>query len=256
MSFQTYYLFQLQVSYTVLLFIFFGTLSSYNFHWYLTPESIRPEERQLQPPISKNIHLVLFTTGILGAAICFILLRQHWLLIGISAALTFLYSAPKMDYPPFRSLKKFAIGKTIFLAFAWTHVTVLLPILVNASELTGEHLLFAINRFLIIYAICILFDYRDRDEDRKAGIKSMITYFNEKGIDRLFWASILLFTITIGLMRFFSFAEVVALLLPAIILSFLYYPSKKDFSDYRYYFILDGLMMLSAPLAVLAKFAR
>ena len=50
--------------------------------------------------------------------------------------------------------------------------------------------------------------------------------------------------------------QVMALVVPGIILSLLYYPSKRNFSDYLYYFILDGLMMLSAPLLLLAKFAR
>jgi hypothetical protein len=40
---------------------------------------------------------------------------------GSTAFITFLYSAPKVPYQIFGWLKKIAIGKTIFLAFAWTH---------------------------------------------------------------------------------------------------------------------------------------
>jgi hypothetical protein len=79
----------------------------------------------------------------------------------------------------------------------------------------------------------------------------------EKGVDVLFWGSIVIVFITqMLLLDYFTFAETVALLIPPLILSLLYYPSKRNFSDYLYYFILDGLMMLSAPLLLLIKFAR
>jgi 1,4-dihydroxy-2-naphthoate octaprenyltransferase len=114
-----------------------------------------------------------------------------------------------------------------------------------------------VNRFFFIYAICILFDYRDVEEDKKAGIRSLITYLNEKGIDLLFWGSIIVVFITSALLvPYLSITSIIALLIPAILLSLLYYPSKRNFSDYLYYFILDGLMMLSAPLLLLIKFAR
>jgi len=102
-----------------------------------------------------------------------------------------------------------------------------------------------------------LFDYRDVEEDKGTGIKSLITYLNEKGIDNLFWGSIVIVVITLGLMvNYFLLIQIVALLVPVIILSLLYYPSKRNTSDYMYYFILDGLMMLSVPLLLLIKFAR
>jgi 1,4-dihydroxy-2-naphthoate octaprenyltransferase len=149
------------------------------------------------------------------------------------------------------------LGKTIFLAFAWMHVTTLLPMVMNLHTLDIHHVWFAVNRFFYIYAICILFDYRDVEEDRKAGIKSLITFLHDKGVDILFWGSIVVVLITqFLLLDYFTTAEAIVLLVPAVILSLLYYPSKRSFSDYLYYFVLDGLMMLSAPLLLLIKFAR
>ena len=85
----------------------------------------------------------------------------------------------------------------------------------------------------------------------------MITYLDEKGIDILFWGSILVVLIScFFLSSAFTTAMIMVLLLPVLILGLLYYPSKRNFSDYLYYFILDGLMMLSAPLLLLIKFAR
>jgi 4-hydroxybenzoate polyprenyltransferase len=101
-----------------------------------------------------------------------------------------------------------------------------------------------------------VFDRRDVQKDREAGIKSLITFLSNKGIDGLFWSSIALtFLTSLLLLHWLSSLQIAILLLPAIILCLLYEPSKKNFSDYLYYFVLDGLMALSAPILILATFA-
>lgn len=258
MLYQTCLLFSIPFSFALAGFVFSGSVCSYNFHWYLTPPHVdQPTEKEVWNISNKKIHLVLFIIGLVGSAVFTLLLIQHWFWLAITAFVTFLYSAPKISHPIFSHLKKVAVGKTIFLAFAWMHVTTLLPLVIETKVLGYEHIWFVVNRFFYIYAICILFDYRDVEEDKKAGIRSLITYLDEKGVNILFWGSIATVVITfILLMNYLSIAELIAFLIPTIILSLLYYPAKRNFSDYLYYFILDGLMMLSAPLLLLIKFAR
>jgi 4-hydroxybenzoate polyprenyltransferase len=258
MVYQTCFLFSIPFSFALAGFVFSGSVCSYNFHWYLTPPHVeQPTEKEEWNISNKKIHLLLFIVGVIGSVVFSFLLIQHWFWLGITAFVTFLYSAPKISHPVFSYLKKVAIGKTIFLAFAWMHVTTLLPLVIELKTLSIPHVWFVVNRFFYIYAICILFDYRDVEEDKSAGIRSLITYLNEKGVDSLFWGSILAVLATFFLLlNSFTLAEMIALLIPVVILSLLYYPSKKNFSDYLYYFILDGLMMLSAPLLLLTKFAR
>jgi 4-hydroxybenzoate polyprenyltransferase len=258
MVYQTCYLFSIPFSFALAGFVFSGSVCSYNFHWYLTPPTVeQPTEKEVWNISNKRIHLILFILGLIGSAIFTFLLIQHWFWLGVTAFVTFLYSAPKIEHPVFGLLKKIAVGKTIFLAFAWMHVTTLLPMVIETKSLEFHHVWFVVNRFFYIYAICILFDYRDVEEDKRAGIRSLITYLNEKGIDALFWFSVGVVVVTLFLLLdYFSMANKIALLIPVIILSLLYYPSKKNFSDYLYYFILDGLMMLSVPLLLLIKFAR
>ncbi|MGZ3846577.1 MAG: hypothetical protein ACXVBH_11010, partial [Flavisolibacter sp.] len=128
-----------------------------------------PSEKEVWNICNKPIHLILFVIGLIGAATCTLLLINHWFWLGITAFVTFLYSAPKISHPAFSSLRNIAVGKTIFLAFAWMHVTTLLPLVLNLHTLDMHHVWFAVNRFFYIYAICILFDYRDVEDDRKAG---------------------------------------------------------------------------------------
>lgn len=258
MTYQTCFLFDLPFSFALAGFVFSGSVCSYNFHWYLTPPTIEQSSKKLTWSLSnKTIHLALFIAGIIGSAIFSLFLIEFWFWLGITAFITFLYSAPKIPHNGFSHLKKVAIGKTIFLAFAWMHVTTLLPLVFHSSTLTEPHIWFLANRFFFIYAICILFDYRDVEADKQDGIKSLITFLNERGIDLLFWASMGVVLITsFFLAKTFSTETVIALTVPAFILSLLYYPAKRNFSDYLYYFILDGLMMLSAPLLLLIKFVR
>ena len=258
MVYQTALLFNLQLPFALYFFVFSGSVCSYNFHWYLTPPDIPKTSSKQQWNLSnRNLHLTLFIAGMTGAAVSAIFLIEHWLWFGVTAFFTFLYSAPQINHPLTIWLRKIAIGKTIFLAFAWTHVTTLLPLFIEAKAITSNHIFFVINRFFFIYAICIVFDRRDVETDRKAGIKSLITYLNSKGVDRLFWASLVIVLLTIIILaKWFPVAELLILLLPSVVMGLLYKHSKKNTSDYLYYFLLDGLMALSAPILILAKFAR
>lgn len=258
MVYQSYVLFGLKPSLVLMAFVFSGSVCSYNFHWYLTPPHVdNVSVKTLWNINYKWVHLVLFILSLLASAVLAFMLIQHWRWLMVTAFLTFLYSAPKVPHPWFVWLRRIALGKTIFLAFAWTHITSLLPLLVSDVKLGPEHIAFVVNRFYYLYPICIIFDRRDVEDDRKAGIQSLITFLDQKGIDVLFWGCMVAYFIsTLIMLLWFSIPVVLALLIPGIVVSALYSPSKKNSSDYLYYFILDGLMMLSAPLLILAKFAR
>jgi len=234
-------------------FVFFSTICSYNFHWYLSADPQKPSRRILWTNHHKVMHFILYLVGAIGAVIYFFSLSEHWLALCFGAFVTFLYSAPKVPMPIFRSLKKIAVGKTLFLSFVWMYVTTMLPVFVAGATWTTPCLLFALSRFFLIYAICILFDYRDRESDKTEGIRSLITFLNEKGIDKVFIISLILFgAATIGLLFYaYSVTTILVLLVPGFILAALYRRAKRDFSDHLYYFVLDGLMMFSGLLMLI-----
>jgi 4-hydroxybenzoate polyprenyltransferase len=236
-------------------FVFFATLCSYNFHWYLTPDTFSENARVRWTQQHKKLHIALTAIGMTGAAWYFFYFIEHWFWLSGAVLLTFLYSAPKLPQRPFSWLRKIAIGKTLFLTFVWTYVTTFLPVAFDNQHWNMASLLFFLSRFFLIYAICILFDYRDRDYDKKEGIRSMITYFSEEGINRLFYVSLLLFAGCTAALYFFHFSwpAIVLLLVPGGILLYLYPVAKRNYSDYLYYFVLDGLMMLSSLFTILAS---
>jgi hypothetical protein len=81
----------------------------------------------------------------------------------------------------------------------------------------------------------------------------MVTWFSEEGVDQLFFISLFIYGVcTLSLLQFkFSTLQVLLLFIPGVIAGFVYQRAKKSFSDYFYYFILDGLMMFSALLMLI-----
>ncbi len=254
---QTYQLLDLEPgNNNYLWFVFFSTICSYNFHWYLTPNAEGENDRSAWTQKHKSLHIALFLIGFLCSGWFFFKFLNSWIWMIGPVVLTFLYSAPKLPYKPFSLLKKVAIGKTVFLAFVWMYVTSLLPILLYDEGVRVISILFCLSRFSLIYAICILFDYRDRENDQRDGIRSMITYFSEKGINILFYLSFLVFILSTIALYWFGFdtLTIILLLTPGIIVVILYGKAKRNFSDYLYYFILDGLMMFSSILTFFLPF--
>ncbi|MEO6915704.1 MAG: hypothetical protein ABI151_08710, partial [Chitinophagaceae bacterium] len=132
-------------------FVFFSTLCSYNFHWYLTPPSSEQQMRVEWTQQHRSLHLILFLVGTCGSTYFCLQLFDHiaWLAIGV--ILTFLYSAPKISFPPFTYLRKIAIGKTLFLSAVWMYVTSLLPLIISGTAVLKAEWLFCLSRFFLIY---------------------------------------------------------------------------------------------------------
>lgn len=237
-----------------LFFVLFSTLCSYSFHWHLTSHSVIPSRRMDWLNTYRIAHTILFFIGLIGAGIFFFQLLPYWHWLVFSAIVTFLYSAPKIPHPLFRALRRVAYGKTIFLAFVWVYVTTILPILISEQPWKISFFYFIISRFFLVYAICVLFDYRDREDDKAAGIRSLITYLDQSRILYLFAASLVVFAAATLLLLTtgYSVFVVLTLLLPGIITAALFKYSQRNFSDVFYYFVLDGLMALSPIITLIS----
>lgn len=250
MVWQTNQLLQLHYDYNIYYaFVFAATMCSYNFHWYLTPAIYSSSERITWAQQNKVLQLSLCAIGGLGALFFFWQLRTHWLPLSGAAILTFLYSAPKVPHKTFNWLSKIAIGKTLFLTFVWTYVTTLLPAFIADAGITQEVVLFTCHRFFLIYAICILFDYRDLESDKKEGIRSLITYLSFKNLFRVYYLSLLMAAISACMLLPYASLPVISTLLIAVLATAIITRKARNTpSDYMFYFILDGFMMLSAIL--------
>lgn len=251
MTYQTFVLFDYPVNNILLGFVWFGTLCSYNFHWLLTPTPATTASKAHWHYKHRSLHITLASIGLLGASYFGFHLLPFWPWLLSIAFITFLYSAPKLPYPLFLQLQKIAVAKTAFLTLVWTYVTAILPLVVNTNEWNWAQHLYIFNRFYLIYAICVLFDNRDKETDRQAGIRSLVTNLTEKGISILFWSSVAVTLLSnIAIFYFYPMGVAITFLIPLLTLTFMNLPLNKTESDYYYYFVLDGLMMLSGLLLI------
>lgn len=236
-------------------FAFFATMCSYNFHWYLTPRTASPSRRVQWTNRHKTLHIILYLVGAIGAIGYYFYLTQFTMAIGFAALLTFLYSAPKLPQRIFRGLRRVAIGKTLFLTFVWVYVTAVLPVIVAGASWNGSFYWYIFSRFMLIYAVCLIFDFRDREDDRSQGIVSMVTVLNEKNIDWLFAISMTLFFLSSIALSFYNYSAlyIILLLIPGAILATLYPKTKHNYSDDLYYIVLDGIVMLSGLLMLIFR---
>lgn len=233
-------------------FVFASTICSYNFHWWLTPNTGDHSHRLMWGGRHRQLQLVL---GLLGLAFSTALgwqLRTHWIPISIAVLLTFLYTAPKLPHPPFVWLRKIAIGKTLFLALVWTYVTSLMPVWMAGRKADLNVWLFVLHRVCFTYASCILFDERDLEADQRAGVRSIITYLSEHNRSNVYYAALIVSAGCAAMLYPFAPGPLVAILIiPILALTFLTGTAKRNHSDYLYYFGLDGLIMLGPVLHLL-----
>jgi hypothetical protein len=251
MCFASQRLFGLAFDKNLAIFVFSATMCSYSLHWFLTTNDIKTP-RIIWTDKNSIFLKLLFVISFFATIFSFFFVSHLWKIILSLALLTFLYTAPKIPLRFFYFLKGFAAAKTLYLATVWLCVTVILPFENANITWTNEFYFFALNRFLLIGTVCMLFDFRDRNED--FGIKNFITYFDEKKLNIAFFIAALCFTLSCFLLQnTFSTFQLFALTLPFSLLVFTFFISKKTKNDYWFYIFLDGMTILSSIVLLFQK---
>jgi 4-hydroxybenzoate polyprenyltransferase len=252
MTWQTIYLYG-HLDNTLLLFIFASTFCSYGFHAIVQlPNNSVGARMQWNQHNRKWLYFSTIVGGCISlyTALPYLSFYQPFLLAGIT---TFLYSAPNLNWKPFIWLRTIAFGKTVYLALVWTYITTILPLLVQHQTISSTTIgLFTCNRFFLVYAICILFDKRDTEDDQIKGIKTIATMGNEKSIRWTYHLSLvisLLLAIVLGF-NTYSATKMVYLSIPPVIGLTVYQKSTRS-KGLFYDLGLDGLMMLAAFLQLI-----
>lgn len=156
-------------------FIFFGTITGYNFVKYFGiakfhHRSLTKKLKQIQV-FSLLCFVFLFYFG-------FQLSTETLLLYGAFGALTVLYAIPFLSGFQ-KSLRAISYLKIVIVAFVWAGATVILPVLDAGKGLDTNAVLIALQRFLIVTVLILPFDIRDIQYDaislqtipRKIGIE-------------------------------------------------------------------------------------
>jgi 4-hydroxybenzoate polyprenyltransferase len=241
---ETYYLLHLPINFAVIGFVFFATLTSYNFYWILS-------KLYFSNYVFKNInnskgHLAFIFIGIIGLLFSFYLSLINLNILSISVGLTALYSLPLLPFAICKKLQQFGFFKTFVLALTWTFVTFLLPLnkVINFEVI---HIIFFVCRFLFMYMLCLMFDLRDVKADKAKGFESIATTVNRNNIGKIFL--FILFTYVLFFILFFIVSKepthILATVFLALVLLKTFFYSVQKKSYLFYYFYVDGLMIVS-----------
>ncbi len=145
----------LPVDYDLLFFVFFSTVIGYNITKYTgTHES---------PEAGSHPSKTIVTFSLLSfLPLFYFMLQQSWIIIlisGLMGLITISYSWPFLWR---RSNLRDITGLKIFvIAFVWTIVTVILPVLSNQFDINRNLFIEIIQRFIFVLVLTLPFDIRD-----------------------------------------------------------------------------------------------
>lgn len=152
----TGFLLEREVNPDLLIFIFFGTITGYNFIKYAGIAKFRHSS------LSANLrHIQIFSL------FCFIGLIWYafrvpepvlWTAF-LLGGLNLLYGLPLFEDKI--TLRNITGLKIFVIAMVWTGVTVWLPVLDSMAKISAETVILTIQRFLFVIALTLPFDIRD-----------------------------------------------------------------------------------------------
>jgi len=240
-------------------YVFCGTLCSYSFHWLIPIElpSASVTERQRWNHSHRKLGWILLLLSALASIYFSYFLLSHWHLLLASVAITFLYSTPKISRQIFKISRTF-IDKTFYLAGAWVWVTSIMPLLLYDFTFNSTTIAFILFRFFLVYSICLLFDYKDKQSDLQNGISSLVILLSEKLFWRWFYCCgfiALVLSIMFCILQWQPLA-IFSCVPPIILLGIGHFYKQKSLNDLWYYFVLDGLLCLSALLLWVTHFLK
>jgi hypothetical protein len=228
----------------VLLFVFFATITGYNFVKYFGLAKFHHRRLAGWLKVIQIFSLVCF----LIMCYCALQLRQLTLIyIGGFGIITFLYAIPFLPKHLFmddkKNLRNIGGLKVYVIALVWAGVTVLLPLLNNGYHFDADVWLTAFQRFVFVVVLMLPFEIRDLQYDslKLSTIPQRIGIRNTKIIGVLF-----------GLMFFFiEFLKddlnpkeiIISLVIAVIMMMFLIF-SKKQQAEYYSSFWVEGIPMV------------
>ena len=153
----TEFYFEIPYNKTLDYFIFYGTITGYNFVKYAGVAKLHHRSLTNDLKIIQVFSLSCFL------AMCYYAnqIPLKTLLYGIPfAVLTLLYAIPFLSGFS-KSIRQVSYLKIVVVAFVWAGFTVLIPVLNSGKEVSLALLLLMLQRFLIVVVLILPFDIRD-----------------------------------------------------------------------------------------------
>ncbi|TDQ27902.1 UbiA prenyltransferase family protein [Tenacibaculum caenipelagi] len=143
------------------LFVFFATITGYNFVKYAGVAKLHHRSLTTHLKIIQIFSLICF---LLMCYFAWLLPLKTLLFFVPFGLLTFLYAVPFLSGFQ-KNLRSIGYLKIIVVAIVWAGTTVLLPVYANDTFFTAEVYLSVMQRFLLIIILLLPFDIRDVQYD-------------------------------------------------------------------------------------------
>ena len=240
-------------SFSFYCFVFGATIAQYNLHYLVKKTAVRNSQRLAWSLKNKNLHKILLGAGIALILFSFFSFRlHHFIIMPVLGIIAFLYTFPVIPLGKKKRIKDYGFIKIITLAILWTLVTVWFPV-VNFPVEKNIFVFVFLKRFVFMFVLCLLFDMRDIEIDRKENINTIAVFLDRKRSYLLAYITLAVF-IVLSVIQFYYFGDkgvLIAMLLSAAATFFTVALTKKSNSDFVYLAGIDGMMLLQALLVYL-----
>jgi len=175
----TGFLFQIKDIQNVSMFAFFGTIVGYNFVKY----DALARSKKLQMRLELKVIAAMSFISFLASGYFFYQLDKITQLIGFGfLAVTLLYTLP--FFPNRKNARNWAGIKIYMVAICWVGVTLFLPIINSQLPFGNYVFLVAIQRFILIFVLVLIFEIIDLkfDDPHLKTVPQQIGVFKTKQI--------------------------------------------------------------------------
>ena len=154
--------YEIQYDESILYFNFFATITGYNFIKYFGLAKFHHRS------LANWLKIIQIFSFICFWILCYYVFQLKvitWFYILVMGLITFFYAIPFLPKNVFldhnQNLRQISGLKIYVIAFVWAIVTVILPLVNNESNLNGDVMITAFQRFIFVLVLMIPFEIRD-----------------------------------------------------------------------------------------------
>jgi hypothetical protein len=236
---------------TLIAFVFFATLLSYNLHFSFAAAKSTSSEQLQWFRQAKNATVLLNILSLIATLWFWWKIRSINTHIVLAILFNAAYTAPLLLKKPIKLPSILTFIKSYFIGFVWAYATVVLPLAFFEVEPNVNEVFLFISRLLLVALATMIFDYRDRLRDFEMGVHTPANIMNEQQFQVFFIINVILYSFSVVFLaiRFHTYFHLLQLI-PGIVAIYLLRISKRQNSDYFYLGWVDGLLILSSLLSL------
>jgi hypothetical protein len=236
---------------TLIAFVFFATLLSYNLHFSFAATKSTSSEQLQWFRQAKSATVLLNILSLIATLWFWWKIRSINIHIVLAILFNAAYTAPLLLKKPIKLPSILTFIKSYFIGFVWAYATVVLPLAFFEVEPNINEVFLFISRLLLVALATMIFDYRDRLRDFEMGVHTPANIMNEQQFQIFFITNVVLYSFSVIFLaiRFHTYLHLLQLI-PGVVAIYLLRISKRQNSDYFYLGWVDGLLILSSLLSL------